>query len=56
MKPPPGPAAPGELNNSVDTEETGLPGFRSWRRVYLFVFAAFVLWVVLLAVLARTFS
>ena len=39
-----------------DTEPPGLPGFRTWRGVYLFVFGWFVLVVVLLAVFTRIFS
>ena len=35
---------------------TGLPGFRSWRSVYLFVFGVFVLWVGLLTVLTELYS
>jgi hypothetical protein len=40
----------------VNTEETGLPGLRTWRGVYLVVFGLFVLWVVLLAALEKFFS
>jgi hypothetical protein len=50
------PAAPGPPINSIDTEETGLPGLRTWRRVYLLVLGLFVLWVVLLVVLEKIFS
>jgi hypothetical protein len=32
-------------------EATGLPWFRTWRGVYLFVFGSFVLWVALLLAL-----
>ena len=39
-----------------DAEPPGLPGFRTWRGLYLFVFGCFVLVVVLLAVFARIFS
>ena len=39
-----------------DAEPPGLPGFRTWRGVYLFVFGWFVLVVVLLAVFTRIFS
>jgi hypothetical protein len=41
---------------SAEDEPTRLPVFRTWRAVYAFVVATFVLWVVLLAVLARIFS
>jgi hypothetical protein len=39
-----------------DAEPPDLPGFPTWRRVYLFVFGWFVLVVILLAVFARIFS
>jgi hypothetical protein len=39
-----------------DGEPPGLPGFRTWRGVYLFVFAWFVLVVVLLATFSWVFS
>lgn len=39
-----------------DNEATGLPGLRTWRAVYWFVLAVFVVTVTLLAVLTRTFS
>ena len=31
-----------------ESEETGLPLFRSWKSVYLFVLGSFVLWIALL--------
>lgn len=34
----------------------GLPGFRSWRGVYLFVFAVFVAVVIALTVFSRAFA
>lgn len=37
-------------------EATGLPGLRSWRHVYLFVFASFVMWVLLLLALTEFYS
>jgi len=37
-------------------ESPGVPGFRTWRGLYLFVFAAFVLVVVLLAWFSRHFA
>lgn len=37
-------------------ELTGLPGLRTWRGVYLFVFGCFLLWVVLLLALTVNFS
>jgi hypothetical protein len=39
-----------------DAESPGLPGFRTWRGVYLFVLGWFVLVVVLLAAFTRIFS
>jgi len=46
--PPPGPPA--------DNEPPGVPGFRTWRGIYLFVFGWFVFVVVALAVFSRFFS
>ena len=40
----------------ADEEPPDVPGFRSWGAVYLFVFAWFVLVVVLLAAFTRIFS
>jgi hypothetical protein len=37
-------------------ESPGVPGFRSWRGVYLFVFTVFLLTVGLLALFARVFA
>ena len=37
-------------------ESPGVPGFRTWRGVYLFVFAAFLLVVVLLAIFSRVYA
>jgi hypothetical protein len=48
MKPAPAP--------TPDDASPGVPGFRTWRGVYLFVFACFVLVVVLLAVFSRLFA
>jgi hypothetical protein len=47
-RPPPEPAP--------DDESPGVPGFRTWRGVYLFVFAFFILVVVLLALFSRLFA
>jgi hypothetical protein len=43
--PPPEPVA--------DDKSPGVPGFRTWRGVYLFVFGIFVLVVILLAIFSR---
>ena len=37
-------------------EVTGLPGLPKWRHVYLFVFACFILWVLLLLALTAFYS
>ena len=37
-------------------ESPGVPGFRTWRGVYLFVFAFFVLVVAVLAAFSRWFA
>jgi hypothetical protein len=34
----------------------GVPGFRSWRAVYVFVFAAFVITVIALAVFSSIYA
>ncbi len=39
-----------------DAEPPGLPGFGTWRGLYLFVFGWFVLVVVLLVAFTRFFS
>ena len=46
------PAPPASAND----ETTGLPRLRTWRSVYLFVLAIFIIWVVLLSALSRVFS
>ncbi|MGA2016630.1 MAG: hypothetical protein ABSH26_06715 [Opitutaceae bacterium] len=43
------------MNPPPDDENTGLPGLRTWRRVYLAVVAVFVAWVGLLVALTRMF-
>ena len=50
MIPPPLP------DEGSDADPPRLPGFHTWRGVYLFVFGWFVLVVVLLAVFSRMFS
>ena len=37
-------------------ESPGVPGFRTWRGLYVFVFVAFVLVVVLLAIFSRVYA
>ena len=47
-----------KTNTPCEEEEDvpGVPGFRTWRSVYIFVFLFFVLCVVLLALLSRGFA
>ena len=40
----------------VQDEPPGVPGFRTWRGVYLFVFGCFVASVLLLALFSRVFA
>jgi hypothetical protein len=49
MKPPP-------PDSSGHEESPGVPGFRTWRGIYLFVFVFFVVCVVLLALLSHAFA
>lgn len=39
-----------------DDEAPGVPGFRTWRGVYIFVFVVFVVVVAALALFARVFA
>ncbi len=52
------PGASGLTPGPADLEDraTGLPFLRSWRAVYAFVLAVFVLWIVLLTLLSGIFS
>jgi hypothetical protein len=38
------------------TEDSGVPGFRTWRGIYIFVFVFFVLVVSLLTLFSRLFA
>lgn len=49
MKPP-------QSDQPAHDESPGVPGFRTWRGIYLFVFVSFVLVVVLLALFSRAFA
>lgn len=49
MKPPPSDPPP-------DDKFPGVPGFRTWRGIYLFVLAVFVCVVVLLTLFSRFFA
>ena len=44
------------LESRDPDESPGVPGFRTWRGIYFFVFAGFVLVVVLLALFSRYFA
>ncbi|MEO8481682.1 MAG: hypothetical protein ABI634_05690 [Acidobacteriota bacterium] len=37
-------------------DETGVPGLRTWPRVYTVVVISFITWVTLLTLLMRTYS
>lgn len=50
MRPPRSPPS------SPDDESPGVPGFRTWRGVYWFVFACFAAVVVALTVFAHVFA
>lgn len=41
---------------ATDDESPGVPGFRTWRGVYWFVFAVFAAVVILLALFSRAFA
>ena len=43
-------------DQSSADESPGVPGFRTWRGIYLFVFAGFVVVVVLLALFSSYFA
>jgi hypothetical protein len=40
----------------VDNEPPGVPGFRTWKGVYAFVFGAFILMVIFLAIITRVYA
>jgi hypothetical protein len=48
--------SPTPVEPPPETETPGLPLFRSWRALYVFVLASFVLWVALLIALTELFS
>jgi hypothetical protein len=45
-----------DKKSAPDNESPGVPGFRTWRGVYLFVFGTFVAIVVGLALFTRYFA
>jgi hypothetical protein len=56
MKSSEGNITPAEMPPDGKDELTGLPGLRTWRGVYVFVFGCFILWVALLLALMVSFS
>lgn len=44
------------MNEPPDKDSPGVPGFRTWRGVYLFVFIAFVVMVLALAIFSRVYA
>jgi len=44
------------MTTPPDNESPNVPGFRTWRGVYLLVFGCFVLVVILLAIFTRMFA
>jgi len=55
MKSPPPPDASGAPHENNDSETTGLPAFKTWRALYIFVVAAFAAEVAVLAWLSIAF-
>ena len=53
VPPPPKPPLPARPNTD---DSPGVPGFRTWRGVYLFVFAAFVVVVLAMTWFSRAFA
>jgi hypothetical protein len=47
---------PGDRKSAPADEAPGVPGFRTWRGVYAFVFLAFALAVAALAIFTRVFA
>ena len=47
---------PSPPDHPSSDESPGVPGFRTWRGIYLFVFVGFVLTVVVLALFSRYFE
>jgi hypothetical protein len=47
---------PAPPESTLEEEPPDMPGFRTWRGVYLFVFAWFVIVVILLAIFTRAFA
>jgi len=47
--------SPVNVKSDSEDESTGLPGFRTWKGVYLFVLGCFAVWIALLVALTRMF-
>lgn len=48
--------SPDHKSVAAGDESPRVPGFRTWRGVYVFVFGAFLVLVVLLALFSRAFA
>ena len=44
------------MNEPPDNDPPGVPGFRTWRGVYLFVLGVFVFIVIALAIFSRVYA
>lgn len=44
------------MSSDDPDDPPGVPGFRSWRGVYVFVFAAFILLVIALTIFSRIYA
>lgn len=44
------------MSEDQDDESPGVPGFRTWRGVYLFVFGCFIAMVIALAVFTHFYA
>jgi hypothetical protein len=56
MTPPRDPVPASSAASPPDDATPGVPGFRTWRGVYLFVFAAFVVFVIALTIFSRVYA
>lgn len=52
----PAPTEPRDGASDAEAGGTGLPGFRTWRGVYVFVVGCFAAYVLLLAAFTRYFA
>ena len=44
------------MNKLPEDESPGVPGFRTWRGVYIFVLSTFAVVVILLAIFSRVYA